>query len=327
MKLASLRIDNPFVQAPLAGITASPFRTIARRFHGGLIYTEMISAEALCRKNARTMLYARIEEDHHPIAFQILGNQIERMVLAAQIVEGLGADIVDINAACPDRAIVRSGAGGGLLKTPDKLVEIIEQVVKGVSIPVSVKMRLGFPNNVVEGELSDDIHELAIRLQDAGASFLAVHGRTVKQRFGGISDTLAIKALVDALDIPILANGDARDEVKAVEILKATGAEGVMLGRGTRGRPDLPGTSYSYLNSGTFDRIPDEELVTTIFDHAGLEKEVYGEHAGMMRMRKHVLWYLKAAGHEYPHKRVYQLNTIVELEDLLAEVIPSDRDS
>jgi len=324
MNITGLRIENPFVQAPLAGITDSPFRTIARRFHDGLIYTEMISAEALCRKNARTMLYARIEEDHHPIAFQILGNQIDRMVLVAQIAEGLGADIVDINAACPDSAIVRSGAGGGLLKTPDKLVEMVKEVVKGVDIPVSVKMRVGFSKKGSVDEFRDETRKLATRLQDAGASFLAVHGRTVEQRFGGISDTLAIKELVDALDIPVLANGDARDEVKAVELLKATGAEGVMLGRGTRGRPDMPGTSCSYLNSGSFERLPDEVLAITILDHAGLEKEVYGENTGMMRMRKHVLWYLKAAGHEYPHKRVYQLGTIVELEELLAEIIPSD---
>ncbi len=313
MKLASLRIDNPFVQAPLAGITDSPFRTIARRFHDGLIYTEMISAEALCRKNGRTMLYARIEEDHHPIAFQILGKDAGRMVLAARICEELGADIVDINAACPDSAIVRSGSGGGLLKTSEILFDIVEQVAKGVGIPVSVKMRLGFSR--------DDSLMLARGIQDAGASFIAVHGRFVRQRFGGDSDTHAIKSLVDDLDIPVLANGDARNEEKAVELLDMTGAEGVMLGRGTRGRPDLPGTSYSYHNSGSFERMSDDLLAATILDHAGLEKEVYGEGAGMKRMRKHALWYLKASGHEYPHRRVYQLATIAELEELLAEVI------
>ncbi len=313
MKLASLRIDNPFVQAPLAGITDDPFRTIARRFHDGLIYTEMISAEALYRKNGRTMLYARIKGSHHPIAFQILGNKPERMVLAAQISEEMGADIVDINAACPDRAIVRSGSGGGLLKDPDTLVKIVEQVVKGVDIPVSVKMRLG--------SSSDDSMGLAKGIQNAGASFIAVHGRTVAQKFSGESDGLAIKNLVRELDIPVLANGDARDEVKAVELLKFTGAEGVMLGRGTRGRPDLPGTSYSYLRTGSFERLTDEELHTTIMDHAGMEREVYGEDVGMKRMRKHVSWYLKAAGHEAPSKRIYQLMTLAELEGLLAAVI------
>ncbi len=310
MKLAHLRIDNPIVQAPMAGVTDAPFRTISRRFHDGLIFTEMISAEALCRNNARTMVFAKMENGHHPIAFQIVGSKVERMVIAARMAEKMGADILDINAACPEKNVMRGGAGGALLKDPDKLADMVGQISSSINIPVSVKLRLGYYRN--------DSLLLARKLEGIGASFLTFHGRTVAQKFSGDSDRDALRTLVEEVDIPILANGGGLTEQKAVDLLHHTGAEGVMLGRGIRGRPDLVGTSFSLLKTGQYERMSKDLLLNTIMDHARLENEYYGVDPGIKRMRKHVVWYMKAAGHPISHKEVYQLRTLDELGALLA---------
>ncbi len=316
MRLAGLHITNPFVQAPMAGITDAPFRTIARQFHSGLIFTEMISAEALCRNNARTMLFAAIEEEHHPVAFQLVGNDPGRVAQAAAIAEGLGADMIDINAACPEKNIVRSGGGGALLKTPDKLASMVREVSRAVDVPVSIKIRLGFSK--------DDSLELACILEDAGASFISMHGRTVSQRFSGASDWDALARVVKEVKIPVLANGGGLDEERAVELLKHTGAEGVMLGRGTRGRPDLPATAFSLLEKGRFDRMGPDTLMKTITRHAELEEQYFGELAGMKRMRKHAIWYLKAAGYKFTHREFYRIEKLSELDGLLAGIIFGD---
>ncbi len=313
MQLAHFRIDNPFVQAPMAGITDAPFRTISRRFHDGLIFTEMISAEALCRNNSRTMIFARMEKEHHPVAFQIVGNKVERMVTAAKMAEGMGADILDINAACPEPIILKTGSGGTLLKDPDKLADMVSQISGSIDIPVSVKLRLGY--------YKDESIMLARRLEEAGASFLTFHGRTVAQKFSGDSDWDALKSVVGEAGIPILANGGGLTEEKAVDLLHHTGAEGVLLGRGLRGRPDLIGTSFSLFRTGKFERMSKELLLSTIMDHARLETEYYGKDSGIKRMRKHAVWYMKAAGFPLPHREVYQLRALDELGTLLTTAL------
>lgn len=313
MKLGSLRIDNPFVQAPMAGITDSAFRTVARKFHGGLLYTEMISAEGLCRGNWKTMKYTEMPKDHKPVALQLVGNDPGRMAVAAVLAESLGADIIDINAGCPQSRITGPGSGGALLRTPEKIAETVKLAKKEVSVPVSVKMRLGYS--------TDESLRIAGLVQDAGADFITVHGRTVSMGFSGESDSQAIRQVVEALDIPVLANGDARNEALAVSLLKETGAEGVMLGRATRGRPDLPGTAYSLLSTGTFGRMSPGTLFDTMLEHTELEQELFGGSSGIKRMRKHVTWYLRAAGLRFDTREVYSLEDAGTLRKLLEKAI------
>ncbi|MDD4308246.1 MAG: tRNA-dihydrouridine synthase [Thermoplasmata archaeon] len=313
MKLDGVSVSNRFVQAPMAGVTDAAFRTVARRFHTGLLFTEMISAEGLCRANWKTLKYTEILPDHRPVALQLVGRDPERIAAAAVLAEKLGIDIIDINAGCPQVRIAATGSGGALLRSPGKLADIVKQVKSAVSIPVSVKMRLG--------NSRDESPELTRLVQDAGADFITLHGRTVAQGFSGESDWEAIRNAAANLDIPVLANGDARNEELAVGLLKKTGAAGVMLGRATRGRPDLPGTADSLLNSGSFVRMSSETIVKTVTEHARLERELFGELAGMKRMRKHVTWYLKAAHLPYETHEVYRMENADNLESILEKAL------
>ena len=309
MRLGPLNVENPFVQAPMAGWTDAPLRTVARRFHEGLLFTEMVSAEALCRGNKRTMHYCRIEEAHHPIVLQLVGHDADRLAEAARRAEGLGPDFIDINAGCPDKKMITQGAGGALLKNPEKLAAIVEKVVKAVRTPVSVKLRLGWDQ--------DDSSRIARLLEGAGAAFLTFNCYLVTEKYSGPGDPDAIKRVVDGVGLPVIANGGVRDEEDAVSMLRSTGAAGVMLGRATRGRPDRPMTCLSFLDKGRCHRMGRDELVRTIHEHAALEVGMFGEHRGMSRMRKHLHWYLKAGGLGHASLSVDHLSTLGELDDLL----------
>ena len=315
MKLGGIRIDNPFVQAPMAGVTDAPFRTLARRFHKGLLFTEMVSAEALCRNNQRTLNYCKILDEHHPVALQLVGHDADRVAEAAKKAEAFGPDIIDINAGCPDNDIVRQGAGGALLKDPRKLVAIVEKVVKAVKVPVSVKLRLGYDTDISQ--------ELGRLLDDAGAAFLTFNGYLVTQKFSGKSDWPALKDLVDVLSIPVIANGGVKNEEDAVELLTRSGAEGVMIGRASRGRPDIPGTSHALYSDGKYQRMSSEKLRETILDHARMECELLDEDRGMRRMRKHLHWYFKAAGLKYDASSVDGLSAQHALKKMLDAALSS----
>jgi tRNA-dihydrouridine synthase B len=309
MRLGPLIIDNPVVQAPMAGWTDAPFRTVARRFHKGLLFTEMVSAEALCRGNKRTLEYCRIDECHHPVALQLVGHDADRMAGAARLAEGFRPDFIDINAGCPDRKIVQQGAGGALLKKPEKLAALVEKVVKAVKAPVSVKLRLGWDQ--------DDSVRMGKLLEGTGAAFLTVNGYLVTEKYSGAGDREALRRVAEESDLPVIANGGVRDEADAVAMLKSTGAAGVMMGRATRGRPDRPKTAFEMLNEGRFWAMDRETLVKTVREHARLGCGQFGELRGMSRMRKHLHWYLKAAGADYRALPVDSLSTLEELDKLL----------
>lgn len=309
MKLGKLVLKNPFVQAPMAGVTDAAFRTIARRFHEGLMFTEMISAEALCRGNLRTLKYLEIPKEHKPIGVQLVGHDPERMAQAAVLAQKLDINFIDINAGCPQLKVVGPGAGGALLKDSEKLAAMVELVKDSVSIPVSVKIRLGWKKN--------ESIIISQMLQDAGAEFITVHGRTAEQRYLERNDPGAIKKVVDKLDIPVLANGDVKVEADAIELLERTGAEGVMIGRAMRGRPDFIGNAFSLLENGDYERMTSDTLASTIIDHAKLEMELFGEKSGIRRMRKHVHWHFRAAGIKCLAKDIYHIETIEELTGIV----------
>jgi tRNA-dihydrouridine synthase B len=243
------------------------------------------------------------------VALQLVGHDADRLAEAARRAEGLGPDIIDINAGCPDRKIVQQGAGGALLRKPEKLAAIVEKVVKAVGVPVSVKLRLGYDR--------DESVRLGKLLEGTGAAFLTFNGYLVTQKYSGTADWNALKKVVDEVDLPIIANGGARNEEDAVQLLKMTGAEGIMLGRATRGRPDRPRTAHDLLKKGKYHRMGAEELGGTVREHAALERGMFGEERGMSRMRKHLHWYLKAAGVGYDRTGVDRLATVRDLEGLL----------
>jgi tRNA-dihydrouridine synthase B len=296
----------------MAGWTDAPFRTVARRFHKGLLFTEMVSAEALCRGNKRTLEYCRIDESHHPVALQLVGHDADRLAEAARLAEGFRPEIIDINAGCPDRKIVQQGAGGALLKKPERLAAMVQKVVKAVRTPVSVKLRLGWDRN--------DSVRIGKLLEGTGAAFLTVNGYLVTEIYSGGGDREALRRVVKEVDLPIIANGGVRDEADAVAMLRFTGAEGVMMGRATRGRPDRPKTAYEMLKNGRFWAMERETLKETVREHAALECAMFGEHRGMSRMRKHLHWYLKACGIDYDQRRVDRIATLPDLPVLLDSI-------
>ncbi len=307
-----MRIENPFVQAPMSGITDTAFRTIARRFHKGLLYTEMISAEALCRKSKKTLRMAAIADEHRPCAFQLEGHDPARLAEAAGIAESLGADIIDLNAGCPEPKVTKTGAGGAMMSDLARLEKAVGGMGKAVEVPVSVKLRLGWDRDVSAKALE--------AVERAGASHVTFHGRTVAQGFSGKADWEALVRLAGDATVPMLANGDARDEASACELLKLTGAAGVMLGRATRGRPNLPGSAFAVLEGGKPSRLDGDRLVETVIDHAELLAGDCGERSGMLKMRKHVHWYLAAAKARYEKTEVHRLDTLAELRVFLNSV-------
>jgi tRNA-dihydrouridine synthase len=199
-----------------------------------------------------------------------------------------------------------------MLKDLARLERAVREMVKSSDVPVSVKLRLGWDRDVSSKALE--------AVERAGASHVTFHGRTVAQAFSGSADWDALKRLAAEASVPMLANGDARDERSAVELLRFTGADGVMLGRATRGRPHLPGSAFSVMEGGLPFALGEDALVDTIIDHAGLVAADDGERRGMMKMRKHVHWYLAAARARYPKAAVHKLETIDELITFLKGV-------
>ncbi len=313
MRLGKLDIENPFIMAPMAGVTDSAYRSIVRRFDTGLIFTEMISAEALYRGNWRTLKFLEWLDRHHPVGLQIVGHDPDTMARAAELAETYSPDFIDINAGCPQLKITRPGSGGALLKDPEKLCTILEAVRDAVQIPVSVKIRLGWD--------TDMGLEIASMLQNAGAEFITVHGRTVNRKYLDRNDWESIARIVGELDIPVIANGDVKKEEDALEMLEKTGAEGVMIGRAARGRPDICGTAYNLLQNGEYQRMENSTLAQTIIDHAEMESQIFGEEQGMRRMRKHVHWYLRAAGIGCKAIEIYSMETQDDLEQLVEKLI------
>ena len=277
----------PVIQSPLAGITDQIFRSLVRRWApDALLFTEMVNATSLGLGHG-SMKVEELSRDNGPIGVQIFDHRPNAMVLAARYAEASGAFIVDINMGCPVRKITKKGGGSGLLKDPDLAVEIVKKVSESVKIPVSVKTRLGWCQN------SSRPIEFALRLQDAGAQLLTVHGRTREQGFQGKSDWQAIAKIKRALSIPVIANGDIYSANDAFKCLEITKADGIMIGRGSMGAPWLVGQIYSELQgqSKIKDPSPKERIGLALEQ---LEKllEVKGKH-GLLIAKKHLNWTCK----------------------------------
>ena len=231
MKIGSVALPSPFAVAPMAGMTDSAFRRLVKRHGGcGLVVTEMVSAEGLVRGIDRTLEYAEYTEEERPVATQIFGGDPEAMAAAAQIVEGMGADIVDVNMGCPVPKIAKHNAGCSLMREPAQAASVIRAMTKAVKIPVTVKMRAGWS----DGERNAPI--LAKVVEDAGAAAVAVHGRTAAQSYSGSADWDLVAHIADDLRIPVFGSGDCTEPEQVVRRL-TSGVEGVLVGRGVLRNP------------------------------------------------------------------------------------------
>src|SRR5438067_302497 len=231
MQIGSVKLPSPFAIAPMAGMTDTAFRRLVKRHGGcGLVVTEMVSAEGLVRGIDRTLEYAEYTEEERPVSIQIFGGDPEKMAAAAQVVEAIGADIVDVNMGCPVPKIAKHNAGCSLMREPQHAAAIIAAMAKAVKIPVTVKMRAGWNDD------ERNAPALAKMMQDAGAAAVAVHGRTAAQSYSGSADWDLVTAIAADLTIPVFGSGDCVEPEHIVERL-ASGVDGVLVGRGVLRNP------------------------------------------------------------------------------------------
>ena len=232
MKIGAVQLDQPFALAPMAGMTDTAFRRLVKRRGGcGLVVTEMVSSEGLVRGIDRTLEYAEYTEEERPVSIQIFGGDPVKMADAAQIVEGMGADIVDVNMGCPVPKIAKHNAGCSLMREPEHAQSVVAAMAKAVKIPVTVKMRAGWDANEINAP------DLARRMEDAGAAALAVHGRTAAQSYTGSSDWGLIGRVAAGVRIPVFGSGDCVEPSQLVEKLLGGGISGVLVGRGALRNP------------------------------------------------------------------------------------------
>ena len=308
-KIGNVRIENPFVLAPMAGVTDMPFRTLCKEQGAGLICMEMISAKAISFHNKNTFALMKIDPCEHPVSMQLFGSEPELMAEVAKSIEDKDFDILDINMGCPVPKVVNNGEGSALLKNPELIVQIIKSVSSAIQKPVTVKVRIGFENAPV------DIVEIARRAEDAGAAAIAVHGRTRQQYYSGTADWDIIRQVKEAVSIPVIGNGDVDSPLKAEALLKQTGCDGVMIGRAVRGNPWIFREMNHYFQTGELlPRPSSEEIREMILRHARAQIALKGEFTGIREMRKHVAWYTAGMRHSAGLRRAS--NTIESYEAL-----------
>ena len=232
MKIGSIDLTPPFALAPMAGMTDTAFRRLVKRKGGcGLVVSEMVSSEGLVRGIDRTLEYAEYTEEERPVSIQIFGGDPEKMAAAAQIVEGIGADIVDVNMGCPVPKIAKHNAGCSLMREPEHAADVVRAMTRAVSIPVTVKMRAGWDADAINAP------DLARRMEDAGAAAVAVHGRTAAQSYSGFSDWDLIATVAEGVSIPVFGSGDCVDPEQIVQRLRDGRVSGVLVGRGALRNP------------------------------------------------------------------------------------------
>ena len=289
-KIGNVEIKNRIVFAPMAGVSNISFRTIIKEMGAGLIYSEMVSSMGIVYGSSKTIDLINFSEEERPISIQIFGNDVSSFVKAAKYIEdNYHPDIIDINMGCPvPKIALKSQAGSALLKDPDKIGEIVSSVVSAVEIPVTVKIRSGWDNTSINA------CEVAKKCEEAGASAIAIHGRTRAQGYSGNADWGIIKRVKKSVSIPVIGNGDIKTIYDAKRMLDETGVDAVMIGRATLGNPWFIKECVSYIENGKIIPLPSFiDKINMIKKHYLLLKKYNNEKVALLEIRMHALWYIK----------------------------------
>ena len=268
----------PLFMAPMSGITDVPFRRMVLESGCSLAFTEMVSAEGFLRKDE---LFLSVGKDEHPLSVQLFGADPEALALAAEKVEAVGADAIDLNMGCPAKKVIGTGAGVDLMRFPEKVEKILMQVRKAIKVPLTIKIRTGWDKERINAI------EIARMAEHCGVDAITIHPRTKVQGFAGRADWTVIGALKKAVTIPVIGNGDVTSPARAKQMLEETGCDGVMIGRGALGSPWIFGCDESSCTPSL------EERQKVIQRHFSLIQHHYGEKGAVREMRKHVVWYTR----------------------------------
>lgn len=313
MNIGNVKLENPYILAPMAGVTDLPFRLLCKEQGAGLLCMEMISAKALQYQNRNTKALLAIHEKEHPVALQLFGSDPQIISEQAKRIEELPFQILDINMGCPVPKIVKNGEGSALMRNPRLVYEIVHATVKAIQKPVTAKIRKGFDDGDINAV------EIAKVLEEAGAAAVSVHGRTREQYYSGKADWDIIRQVKEAVSIPVIGNGDVTNAEKAVAMMEETGCDGVMIGRGAQGNPWIFSELAEYDRTGAIPPKPGiDEVREMMLRHARLQMEVKGEYIGIREMRKHTAWYTRGMrGASKLRALINQVESYEELEELL----------
>ncbi len=288
LQIGPVTIDTPVILAPMTGVTDRPFRVLVKRFGAGLTVTEMIASEAMIRETRQSLQKAAWDASEEPVSMQLAGCDPARMAEAAKLNEGMGAAIIDINMGCPVKKVVNGHAGSALMREPDLARRLIEATVKAVKVPVTLKMRMGWDH------ASLNAPELARVAADLGIRLITVHGRTRCQMYSGSADWAFIRNVKNAVQVPVIANGDICSIADARAALAQSGADGVMIGRGAYGRPWLIAQVMAALTERPVPADPTlAQQHALVREHYAMMMALYGDLTGVNLARKHLGWYTR----------------------------------
>ncbi|ALC87073.1 tRNA-dihydrouridine synthase [Bacillus sp. FJAT-22090] len=313
-KIGNFEMDNRVVLAPMAGICNSAFRLTVKEFGAGLVYAEMISDKGIVNKNEKTLSMLYIDERENPLSLQIFGGEKDTLVAAAKYVDQhTSADIIDINMGCPVNKIIKCEAGARWLLDPEKIYEMVSAVVDNVNKPVSVKMRTGWDDDHIY--IVDNVRAV----ERAGGAAVAVHGRTRLQMYEGQANWDLIRQAKEAVNIPVIGNGDINTPQDAKRMLEETGVDAVMIGRAALGDPWMIYRTVEYLETGELKPEPTvEEKIEVCLLHFDRLTALKGEGIAVREMRKHASWYLKGIrGNGKARNMINQTESAQELKDYL----------
>ncbi len=313
MKIGNVELKNNIFLAPMAGVTDMPFRILCKEQECGLVYTEMVSAKGMHYDDDKSNKLTLMHEIEKPGAVQIFGSDPTIMAEVAEKMNASDAAIIDINMGCPAPKITKNGEGSALMKNPQLIAEIIRAVAAASQKPVTVKIRKGWDESLINAV------EIARIAEESGASAVAVHGRTREQYYSGKADWDIIRRVKEAVSIPVIGNGDVTGPKEAWKLLEETKCDAIMVGRGAQGNPWIFKKIVRFLEDGTI--VPDpssEEKIDTIIRHMNMLIDLKGERTGILEMRSHIAWYIKGMRDAaYTKQKIFQMTDKEEIISLL----------